>query len=433
MSVATALLDEFQASIDHAQRFIDLSRSESGLFPPTSIRIMYAGQTMESRKKEMLHAVYNHLGYAAIELYEKTQDRRLLKRAIAALEPAVEHGAPPVMLNYLARAYFYNHQLEKGLAMILKYCKAMDPKGGVPGESMETVKKQLLDQLAQLQKIDRRTALDAVDYGIFLNDLGLAPEAKEIFAFFAKENNQGTDSYYYAHYGIALSAIRNKEYEKARQHTRKIIDAADVEYEIFSEEMRARSPLKANAYNLLIQSYREEGKEIPVKIVIEGLHDFPNDPILLNVAGVIYDERSDFGQARELFEKGIKLAPRFPDLYINYLDMLLKQYSVQPEMIAEADKLMGRFKSSMKEILQVGREDINELSRIDGRRLYENLVDLYFRFNYSPVLDLLKTILTAKLPIDLRAIFDDVIEAGVASAKEQGAAFPKELLALSES
>ncbi|MBU0672948.1 MAG: hypothetical protein KJ732_07980, partial [Candidatus Margulisbacteria bacterium] len=248
---------DYPTAMGFAQQIIGKSATPAGLFDPQRPKIAYAGMVMDSSAGRLLDSARLHFGFAAMQLYEETQQADLLKKTITALEPLIAQGnALGIAEVLLVKAYFYSEQYDKGLAATLGYWSRLNPGDSASRDFFEFVNDQSLNYFRSQVDYDRELEVDLVNHGIYLLEYGAAALAQPIFDFFRREENRGTDSYYYAQYGYALAAYRDGDYETCRQRLRVIIEADDVRLRIHSDELHADSPVKANAHSLRIQTYR---------------------------------------------------------------------------------------------------------------------------------------------------------------------------------
>ncbi len=425
---------DYPAAIDYAQRILERAELKEGIFAAQEQGTPEFRATMKRIADGLVASAQTHLGFAHIQLFEKTRKFDHLKAAIENLEMAYRQNPQDEIKFNLAEAYLFNREYEKGFKMLREYIEEHPEELGmvlhvsralwltiVPEEVVPEKLIKLFSDHA-LSAVERgenhRFGPIVIDYALHLLDYGAVAEARRVCSYFAGENNRGKDSFYYAHYALALVARKEADHKKARDHLQEIINAPKIESPLYSEEISTPTSLRAHAFNLMIQLFREiahgSGKDRARKnrFLRKGLEyfrdaqkDFPDDPILLNAAGVIYEELRNKSRAEEHYRKIIRVAPHFMDGYLNLIDLLLQRSRIHSQKRAEADVVMHDLKEAARKILEAAREDLTAIEPVGNPRFFGALLRIYTEHKYNPALDLLKMVLGADLPFSLQKPF----------------------------
>jgi len=425
---------DYPAAIGYAQRILDRAELKDGIFAAQEQGAPEFRKTMKRIADGLVASAQAHLGFAHVQLFENTRQKDHLKAAVENLQAAYRQNPQSQITFNLAEAYLLTREYEKGYQMLKEYIKEQPEELGpivhlsrtlwmtiAPGEVIpEKLIKLLSDHALSVagRGENHRFESMVIDYALHLLDYGAVAEARRISRHFARDKIRGNGSFYYAHYALALAAHKEADYREARDHLQEIINAPNIKYTLFSDEINTLTSLRAQAFNLMLQIFREiahgtgRDKAKRNRLLRKGLEyfrdaqkDFPNDPILLNTAGVIYEELKHRSRAEEYYRAAIKAAPRFMDGYVNLVDLLLERSRVHPVKKAEADLVLGELKDAVVRILEAAQLDRNEIDPVGNPRFFGALLRLYAGYKYKPALDLLKLVLSADLPFSLQRPF----------------------------
>lgn len=411
--------------IEHAQKILERARSGKGMFAFQEQAKDEMAAKMKALSVGVITATHAHLGFAALKMYEKKRDPDLLKMAEDNLVAAYERSPQHQLQYHLIGAYLLTKQHDKAFEMLGDYLRqrprdkmnlfqVLQLSGSLwlnlaPGE---VIPEKLLDlfvgYVMESVKKKENAALGpmAVDFAAYLLDFGALRQTKKICAYFTRKENRGSDSFYYAHYVLALKAYRRSDLTAARHHLQEIINAPKVEMDLYSGNLKSFSSLKANAFNMMVDIYRrialDNGRDrskrdrllkMALSYVRRALKDYADDPVLLNTAGVVYEELRHKTRAEESYRRAVEVAPHFVNNYLSLIELLLSRSKRYPEKRAEADRVVDRLKMQIAGILDAARSDLEEIDPVGSVDFFNALIQLYCERGYQPALDILRTLL----------------------------------------
>ncbi len=421
--------------------------------------------------RESLKKVCTSVGLAALRLFEKTHAIEYLNMARANIEKTFAIEPTERGKHSLLGVYLYTKDYDKVIKLIkeiivgkpehlsvfMMLTKALwlnvvpEKFSEIPLELIKGINDYCLDcessygeayvdemiNAGVINPNERQAAIDQrekarslvidyvislADYAIYFERPELAAEVDRMLSHYASKANSGKGSYYYAKYALALKAYGQKTKEGnqvARAHLLEIVAVPGIDISMYSEDLMAFSSLKANAFNLLVElfhssasktskSKRRRRLNFALAELTKALNEFPDDPILLNTAGVLHDELGHKATAETYFAKALDVVNErakaegkigfFSYAYINYIDLLLRRSnhsneSLAAEKKAKAIKLVEELKGKIRLILEAARRDISESDRFSNPNFFANLIELYCKYKFQPAFEVLELIM----------------------------------------
>jgi|GEM_PF-2098567 len=429
------LRGNYAAVIEHASKILRKARDGGEMFAFQEHAAGEIAGKMETLSHGIITATHGHLGFASLKLYEQRRDPSLLKMAEENLTAARARYPQSELQYHLISVYLLTKRHEKAFELLDEYLRQIprDKKnlfqvlqlsGSLwlnlrPGEA---IPEKLLDlfvaYVVESVRKEGNTELGAmaVDFAAYLLDFGAFRQSKKVCGWFTRKENRGSDSFYYAHYVLALKAYRRGEFAAARGHLHEIINAPRVELNLYSGNLKTFSSLKANAFNMMVDIFRsialDNGKDrskrdrllkTAMSYVKQALKDYPDDPVLLNTAGVIYEELRHKTRAEKSYRRAIEVAPQFANNYLSLIDLLLSRGRSFPEKREEANRVMAQLREWVAGILKAAGSDLQEIDPVGNVDFFLGLLELYCERRYQPALDILRSLLGEGAQADIQA------------------------------
>jgi tetratricopeptide (TPR) repeat protein len=351
-----------------------------------------------------------------------SQNEAELVRAEETLSRGIERAAPPIAKIMLARVRVWQHRYSEALELAREFI-AESPenssqlfdivsavwrslrRGDNPADLLEFCYGTLLNLARDPEHCTPELESSLVDEGLSLIEAKIDQPAIAILDYFRRPENRGRDSYYYAIYALALKELRDGKLVSARLLLLEIVEAQTCKAGMACQEFQGLSPIRANAYSVMIETYRRGGHPPPTELIADALQSFPDDPILLNTIAVALEEAEQSAEAVECYRRALVQQPYFLTAHFNLIDCLASGRRRGLEQEGAFAQAVENFAGRIEEMLALAATNPAAVYRLDTKEFFTTIINLYCQTNYEPLLDLLQRVLAAKTPYNLKARF----------------------------
>lgn len=421
---AAVMLDEYAEAIELSQSLLDLLRT--------------SGDKAKGLEY-MINSAHEHIGFAASQLHILTHDRKYLTMAKTHLQQVSERKSDPMVRYCLTEVYFSLAEFDKGFKELEAYLEFepelkqlialssliwanLDVTSRIPAKLYDFFTDYFLSAAKQPLKEESERyintyAIYLFEYGLRAGDAQAIASAVRVLDHFADSSRFGSTSYYHAHYALAQLAYLQSDYRRSRSSLEKVLEAEEIDMPIYSEEMKAWTPLKANAFNMMTHVFRrlahENGRDkVRTRRLLKiaqghaeaGLKEFPDEPVLLYNLAQVHQELKHYSEAARLLDRLHELSPQFINGYLTNLEIAIKRSQRHPDKMADANRLAQQLGQQVKEIARETKTNLNEIERITMSAFFHDLMMFYGQYGFKPALDLLRLIQEVDTPFDLRSV-----------------------------
>ena len=363
-----------------------------------------------------------NLCYACLHLWEEKQEKSSFLALAEKYALQLEQEFPKeksAVFYYLAQVYFGKKELERALTFTRQFVN--DPEFEVGKifslfsplwvvfeelSSEERIKArdlflELEEKIFPKALTQEELAGKIIDFACTLLEAEMDDIAERLLFFYLERGKKDT-AFFQALYAQALLHYRLKEFPQAAHQLLKIIkDPQSRGKQIYDLTLGTTSDIRLHAYSFLGQVYRaisqqqadgkkrrgimNEGR----KILLRAKREYPNDPVLLNTLGVIFDELGDQGRATLCFLGAMEADPFFIFAYLNLVDLWQNRGRKK-----EASLKLNDLRARVEEILKSGKRTaeilkvdfyvfLEELSRNGFQEIIGKILEAIFQSSYG--------------------------------------------------